>query len=117
MLALAHVKPKPGLARFFYGNGVDDDGDGTVDEGPEFEDDGLGGQILVDFGEIAEPGLQGEGVGEFVDSEYNRDLNYTRWLVSPRSGKRGQKPLGSLVSVGGRSSVGCTNMPFSSPRR
>lgn len=80
LLALSHVKPKPGLARFFYGNGIDDDLDGIVDEGPEFDVDGLGNDILIDFGEIAEPGLQGEGVGEFVDSEYNRDLNYTRWL-------------------------------------
>lgn len=80
LLALAHVKPKAGLARFFYGNGMDDDGDGIVDEGPEFDVNGLGQDVLVDFGEIAEPGLQGEGVGQFVDSEYNRDLNYTRWL-------------------------------------
>ncbi len=80
LLVASHVKPKPGLARFFYGNGIDDDLDGEIDEGPEFDDDGLGNEILLDFGEIAEPGLQGEGVGQFVDSEYNRDLTFTRWL-------------------------------------
>ena len=25
LMSLAHVKPKPGLARFFYGNGIDDE--------------------------------------------------------------------------------------------
>jgi hypothetical protein len=79
LLAQAHVKPKAGLARFFYANGIDDDGDGEVDEGPTFDDPTNPTEVL-DFGEVAEPGLQGEGVGEFVDSELNRDLNYARWL-------------------------------------
>ncbi len=72
----SHVRPQPDMARFFFANGLDDDGDGIIDEPPTF--DGAGN--VVDFGEIAELGLGGEGVGEFVDSELNRDLNYTRWL-------------------------------------
>jgi len=87
LIKASHVQPKPGLARFFWANGVDDDDDGEVDEGPECSDPSLtiaeciaAGESLSDFGEIAELGLHGEGVGLFIDSEYNRDLNYTRWL-------------------------------------
>ena len=74
LLKQAHVRPKPGLARFFFANGIDDDDDGIVDEAPIFD----GGGNVTNFGEIAELGLHGEGVGDFVDSEYNRDLNYVR---------------------------------------
>ena len=77
LLKLAHVVPKPGLARFFFANGVDDDGDGIVDEPPVKN---MAGTHLDDFGEIYEPGLHGEGPGEFVDSELQRDLDYTRFL-------------------------------------
>jgi len=76
LIAQSHVAPKPGLARFFYANGIDDDNDGTVDEAPTF--DNLGN--VTDFGEIAEFGLHGQGIGEFIDAEFNRDLNYVRWL-------------------------------------
>lgn len=79
LIAQAHVKPRPELARFFWANGIDDDGDGVVDEGPVIQNIG-GVDTVTDFGEIAEPGLQGEGMGEFLDTELNRDLNYTRWL-------------------------------------
>ena len=77
LIAQAHVLPKEDLARFFWANGVDDDGDGLVDEPIEFNE--AGDQVL-DFGEIPELGLQGEGVGDFIDSELNRDLNYLRWV-------------------------------------
>ncbi|RMH36760.1 MAG: hypothetical protein D6689_21900 [Deltaproteobacteria bacterium] len=79
LLARSHVRPKPGLARFFWANGIDDDGDGVVDEGPTF-DDPDNPTAVIDPGEIVELGLQGQGAGQFVDSELNRDLNYTRWL-------------------------------------
>jgi hypothetical protein len=78
LLAQAHVVPKSArLARFFFANGVDDDGDGKVDEPPVL--DAAGTQVL-DFGEIFEPQLHGEGAGEFIDTELSRDLNYTRFL-------------------------------------
>jgi hypothetical protein len=79
LIEAAHVKPKRGLARFFFANGIDDDNDGEVDEGPIIENI-AGVDTVVDMGEIAEPGLHGIGMGEFLDSELNRDLNYTRWL-------------------------------------
>ena len=78
LLAQAHVVPKsPRLARFFFANGIDDDGDGKIDEAPVL--DAAGTQVL-DFGEIFEPQLHGEGPGEFIDTELSRDLNYTRFL-------------------------------------
>jgi hypothetical protein len=76
LIAQAHVLPKAGLARHFWANGADDDGDGVVDEPIELN---AAGDQVLDFGEIAELGLQGEGVGDFIDSEINRDLNYLRW--------------------------------------
>ena len=80
LLEQAHVRVKPDLARFFWANGVDDDGDGVVDEGPTFVTDSNGNDVqLTNKGEIFEPGLHGEGPGEFIDSELNRDLNYTRF--------------------------------------
>ncbi len=75
LLKQAHVVPKSRLARFFYANGIDDDNDGTIDEGPE-----IVGTTVVDFGEVFEPQLHGEGAGEFFDTELSRDLNYTRFL-------------------------------------
>ena len=77
LVAAAHVRPKPGLARFFFANGLDDNGNGQTDEGPTFDGTGT---TLVDKGEAFEPGLHGEGPGEFVDTELSRDLNYTRFL-------------------------------------
>jgi hypothetical protein len=77
LLAQAHVKPKPGLARYFFANGIDDDGDGIVDETVQVSADGT---HLTNFGEVFEPELHGEGPGEFVDDEFQRDLNYTRFL-------------------------------------
>jgi hypothetical protein len=79
LLAQVHVAPKKKLARFFFANGIDDDGDGTVDETiPPSQL--VAGNTLADLGEVFEPGLHGEGPGEFVDSELQRDLNYTRFL-------------------------------------
>jgi hypothetical protein len=75
LLRQAHVLPKAGLARFFFANGVDDDNDGVIDE-PAV----VSATTLTDFGEVFEPGLHGQGAGEFVDTELQRDLNYTRFL-------------------------------------
>jgi hypothetical protein len=77
LLKQVHVLPKTGLARFFFANGVDDDGDGLVDEPPVRD---AANTRLTDLGEVFEPGLHGEGPGEFVDSELQRDLNYTRFV-------------------------------------
>ena len=82
LMELAHVKPKGfgernSLARYFYANGIDDDGDGFIDEPTDFDN---ATQTISDLGEIFEPGLHGEGGGEFMDAELNRDLNYTRFL-------------------------------------
>ena len=106
LLALAHVLPDKNIARFFFANGVDDDGNGNcfqdhrvfcvkdadcpvingkptpcqlVDEPPGYDQFPNPTQ-LIDPGEIFEPQLHGEGPGEFVDAELNRDLNYTRFL-------------------------------------
>jgi hypothetical protein len=66
LIAQAHVLPKAAeLARFFFANGVDDDGDGKVDEGPVFDNPVNPTQVL-DFGETFEPQLHGEGAGEFL---------------------------------------------------
>lgn len=80
LVAAAHVRVQPELAKFFWANGVDDDGDGKVDEGPTFTDLGGGNQKLTDAGELFEPGLHGEGAGEFIDVELSRDLNYLRFI-------------------------------------
>ena len=73
LLAQAHVVPKsPKLARFFFANGIDDDGDGKIDERPVIN---MAGDQVTDFGEIFEPQLHGEGAGEFIDTELSRDLN------------------------------------------
>jgi hypothetical protein len=86
LVARSHVKPKVAdLARFFFANGIDDDGDGQVDEDLQFMDANSNGkldpgEIVTDPGELPELGLQGEAVGQFIDAELNRDLNYTRWL-------------------------------------
>lgn len=75
LIAQAHVLPKAKLARFFYANGIDDDKDGQIDETVD-----INGTTVVDFGEVFEPGLHGEGAGEFYDTEPSRDLNYARFL-------------------------------------
>jgi len=75
VIAQAHVRPKARLARFFFANGLDDDNDGTIDEGPT-----IVGNLVEDFGEVFEPQLHGEGAGEFFDTELSRDLNYARFL-------------------------------------
>src|SRR6185369_2285904 len=93
LLRKAHVLPKAGLARFFFANGVDDDGDGKIDE-PAV----INGATLTDFGEVFEPGLHGQGAGEFIDTELSRDLNYTRFL------NPGDLRVATL-SCGGRSRV------------
>ncbi len=80
LVATSHVRVKPELAKFFWANGVDDDNDGIVDEGPTFVDLGGGNQKLTNPGEIFEPGLHGEGAGEFIDVELQRDLNYLRFM-------------------------------------
>ncbi len=112
LLALSHVLPKKDTARFFYANGIDDDGDGIVDEGPQL-DNNFNPTTLVndDPGEIAEPGIGGEGMGEFFDTELNRDLNYTRWL-NPGDLRVATVGCGSgnrlaLDGEGGTASGGC----------
>lgn len=78
LVGMAHVQPKnPKLARFFYANGIDDDKDGQIDETVELNGTAT---AVLDFGEVFEPGLHGEGAGEFFDTELSRDLNYTRFL-------------------------------------
>jgi hypothetical protein len=78
LVGMAHVQPKNAkLARFFYANGIDDDKDGQIDETVELNGTAT---AVVDFGEVFEPGLHGEGAGEFFDTELSRDLNYTRFL-------------------------------------
>lgn len=77
LLRQAHVLPKPGLARFFFANGVDDDNDGKIDEPATFN---ATKTQVTDFGEVFEPGLHGQGAGEFIDTELQRDLNYARFL-------------------------------------
>ncbi len=96
LLKLAHVIPgskqgtpftnvvnqpsqDPELARFFYANGIDDDLDGFIDETIDPDEFVVGG-TLTDLGEVFEPGMHGDGAGEFMDMELNRDLNYTRFL-------------------------------------
>jgi hypothetical protein len=80
LVGQAHVLPKPKLARFFFANGVDDDGDGVIDEPVKFNATLPQPDAVLDFGEVFEPGLHGEGAGEFVDTELQRDLNYARFL-------------------------------------
>ncbi|MCG8416917.1 MAG: hypothetical protein MJE77_03100 [Proteobacteria bacterium] len=94
----------PALARFFFANGIDDDGDGVIDEPIEFDPNNAN-QVL-DFGEIAELGLQGEGVGQFIDTEYNRDLNYTRW-INPGDLRVATATCGSSSRVAGETASGC----------
>jgi len=80
LVKAAHVSPKSAaLARFFFANGIDDNGDGRVDETVVLDNAANPTQVL-DFGEVFEPQLHGEGAGEFIDTELSRDLNYTRFL-------------------------------------
>ena len=90
LIAAAHVLPgsdngkagtqkDPSLARFFYANGIDDDLDGFIDEAIDPTEFIAGGN-LSDLGEVFEPQMHGDGPGEFMDMELNRDLNYTRFL-------------------------------------
>lgn len=83
LMQMAHVMIKTfgkpanaNIARFFFANGIDNDGDGVVDNGPTFDVNGN----IISLGEVFEPGLHGEGPGEFVDEELSRDLNYTRFM-------------------------------------
>lgn len=115
LIAQSHVLPKAGLARFFYANGVDDDSDGLIDEGPTIADEG-GVRTVVDFGEIAEPGLHGEGIGEFVDAEYNRDLDYTRWL-NPGDLRVATVGCGGQSSGAQASGTGCHQRLVNTVRR
>ena len=69
----------PQLARFFYANGIDDDMDGFIDETID-PDEFVAGGTLTNLGEVFEPQMHGDGPGEFMDMELNRDLNYTRFL-------------------------------------
>ncbi|HEV7555652.1 MAG TPA: hypothetical protein VGO00_09375, partial [Kofleriaceae bacterium] len=79
-LAKVHVLPKKGLSRFFFANGVDDDGDGVVDNPTIVTANADKVTFTIQPGESYEPQLHGEGPGEFVDDELQRDLNYTRFL-------------------------------------
>ncbi|MGE0551205.1 MAG: hypothetical protein AB7O24_17290 [Kofleriaceae bacterium] len=115
LIAQAHVQPKPGLARMFFANGLDDDGDGTIDEAPEIN--GAGTQLL-DPGEVFEPQLHGEGPGEFVDTELSRDLNYARFInpgdLRVASVGCGSRSRGALEGGGGG---GCHQQTVDTVRR
>jgi hypothetical protein len=118
----SHVQPKsPALARFFLANGIDDDGDGQVDEPFEIADNDNDGKIsagdaftdaagALDFGEIAELGVQGEGIGQFIDSELNRDLNYTRWL-NPGDLRVATASCGAASALAGGTPTGGCHQP------
>lgn len=64
LIKAAHVRPSTATAQLFYANGMDDDDDGLVDEP----------------GEFAVGGDRDGPIGEFVDAEFNLDLNYVRFL-------------------------------------
>jgi hypothetical protein len=127
LVAASHVKPKsPTLARFFFANGIDDDGDGLVDESFELADNDNDGKIsagdaftdaggVLDFGEIAELGVQGEWVGQFIDAELSRDLDYTRWL-NPGDLRVATASCGSMSSLSGQAG-GCHQRTIDTVRR
>ncbi len=121
LLAAAHVRPKtPDLARFFFANGIDDDGDGMVDEGPDFDDLNANfkldeGENVRDLGEVPELGLQGDAIGQFIDSELNRDLNYVRWL-NPGDLRVATVGCGSGASQAG-AAAGCHQNVIDASRR
>lgn len=117
-IAASHVGYKdPALARFFFANGIDDDGDGLVDEFINFDDIQTPTQVVNgDFGEVAELGLQGEGVGQFIDTEYNRDLNYTRW-INPGDLRVATISCGSGSRVAGETSSNCHQNVVENMRR
>ena len=112
-IALSHVRPNPLLARFFYANGIDDDGDGRVDEVRVLN--GAGTQV-VDFGEVFEPGLHGEGAGEFFDTELSRDLNYTRFL-NPGDLRVATVGCGGASPAGGGAGGACHQQTIDIVRR
>src|SRR6185295_283005 len=103
LIKAAHVNPDPKLARFFYANGIDDDKDGFIDEPTDFDNKA---QTISDLGEIFEPGLHGEGAGEFMDAELNRDLNYTRFL-NPGDLRIATMGCGSANAQAGGQGFGC----------
>ncbi len=118
LLKAAHVVPKAGLARFFFANGIDDDGDGQIDQ-PFAVDSFIKPTTLVNVGETFQPSLHGEGGGEFLDVELNRDLNYTRWLnpgdLRVATIGCGAKSRGALDGGGG--SGGCHQQTVDTVRR
>ena len=109
LIAQAHVAPKPKLARFFYANGIDDDMDGRIDETVDIQ-----GNTVVDFGEVFEPGLHGEGAGEFFDTELSRDLNYTRFL---NPGDLRVATVGCGAANGAANAAGCHQQAIDVVRR
>lgn len=97
LLRAAHVLPRdPSL---FYANGMDDDGDGLVDEAGEFA---VGG------------GRDGP-IGEFVDSELNEDLDYVRFL-NPGDLRAARASCGS-ASPASRFTGQCHDMEVDAVRR
>ncbi|HEU4734474.1 MAG TPA: hypothetical protein VFT22_41575 [Kofleriaceae bacterium] len=116
LIAMAHVPLKdPKLARFFFANGVDDDGDGKVDETVVFDKDVAPTKVL-DPGEVFEPQLHGEGAGEFIDTELSRDLNYTRFL-NPGDLRVATVGCGARNRAGEEGGFGCHQQTIDIARR
>jgi hypothetical protein len=111
VIAQAHVQPKAKLARFFYANGIDDDKDGQIDETVELNGTAT---AVLDFGEVFEPGLHGEGAGEFFDTELSRDLNYTRFL---NPGDLRVATIGCGSANGASNAAGCHQQNIDIVRR
>ena len=116
LVALAHVRPKSArLARFFFANGIDDNGDGRVDETVVLNAQVNPSQV-VDPGEVFEPQLHGEGAGEFIDTELSRDLNYTRFL-NPGDLRVASIGCGSRNRAGQAGGFGCHQQTIDVVRR
>ncbi|HET7503917.1 MAG TPA: hypothetical protein VFK02_23005, partial [Kofleriaceae bacterium] len=118
LIAMAHVPLKdPKLAKFFFANGVDDDGDGKVDETVVFDnaDPKLVTKVL-DGGEVFEPQLHGEGAGEFIDTELSRDLNYTRFM-NPGDLRVATVGCGAKNRAGVEGGFGCHQQTIDIARR
>lgn len=93
LISQAHVRPKD--SRFFWKNGVDDAFAGAPGKGTtEFDA----------FNNNLDPIDNNNLVGTHVDQEYNRDLNYVRFL-NPSDYRVAQVGCGSASPAG--SSTGC----------
>lgn len=93
LIAQAHVRPKD--SRFFWKNGIDDAFAGAPGKGTtEFDA----------FNNNVDPIDNNNLVGTHVDQEYNRDLNYVRF-INPSDYRVAQVSCGSASPAG--SSTGC----------